>query len=155
MADEFEYADTDLADFRPNKSEYDKEADRLMADESREADDESKEAAHVASKIRIIIGAIATEVLAERTPYFHGVKRYDILDAFLDIFQKVERASEYFMKNGDRDDYENITRQHVRDIMTAYGPHLKIPPNFTFTYTYGNKFYFILKEIALTMESWN
>jgi hypothetical protein len=58
------------------------------------------------------------------------------------------------MKNGDRDDYENITRQHVRDIMTAYGPHLKDPPTVTFTYTFGNEFHSILRKIALTMESW-
>jgi hypothetical protein len=66
----------------------------------------------------------------------------------------VKRASEYFTTDGACNAYEHITRQHVRDIMTAYGPHLKDPPTVTFTHTFGNEFHSILRKIALTMESW-
>ena len=128
-----------------------READRLMADKSKY----DKDADRVDFMIDMVIGSIAKEVLAERTPYFHGVKRNDILDVYLDMFQKLQRASTHFMKNSDSDVHEHITRKHVRDIVAAYGPHLKDPPNFTFTHTYGNEFYFILKKVDVTMKLWN
>jgi hypothetical protein len=139
MADKIDYDDEALANFyfSPVKSEY-KDADRLKF------------------LIDIAAGSNAKEVFAEPTPYFHGaeIQVHTMVITFLELFQKVKRASAHFTTDDASDAYEHITRQHVRDIMTAYGPHLKDSPTFTFTYTYGDEFHRILSNDALTMKSW-
>jgi hypothetical protein len=105
--------------------------------------------------INIVTGSNAEEVLKEPEPYFHGNKKNAclLLVAYLNVFKNLERASLHFTTS-PAVVYEHITRQHVMDIMSAYGPYLKDPPTFTFTLTFGNEYHRILRNIALTMKSW-
>ena len=112
---------------------------------------------HIGFRIKIMTtGCNVEEVLAEPTPYFHGDKKkvVPILAIFLETFQTMENASTHFTTVGACDAYEHITRQHVRDIMNAYGRHLKANDNASKTFTFGDEFKRILRNIASTMESW-
>lgn len=115
--------------------------------------DESGDAGHTNFVLKIITNSNAKEVLSENTPYVKKNANMT-LTTYLEMFQKVDRASAYFTTDGTSDAYEHITRQHVRDIMGAYEPYLKDPPTFTFTLTFGNEYHRILRNIALTMQSW-
>jgi len=106
--------------------------------------------------MNIVANTNPEDVFAVPTRYFTGAEKYvsNTLAAFLEVFQKTECASAHFTTDGAGDAYKHIKRQHVRNIMAAYGPHLKNLPTYTFTLTFGNEFHRILRNVALTMESW-
>jgi hypothetical protein len=137
MADKYDYDDddADLAYFRPNESKYKNHDDLCM---------------------RTLLGCNGKEVLDDGTLYLPGAVNqvHDILITFLKLFQKTERASAHFMTDGACVAYEHITRQHVRDIMAVYGPHLKPNASTTPAPTFGEEFHRILSNVALTMKSW-
>ena len=103
--------------------------------------------------IRVIIGCNVKEVLADKTSYYDGaeMKVDPILAKIMKILKKAESASTFFTTGG-ASAYEHVSRQHVRDIMTAYGPHLK--PNASTNFTFGDEFHRILNNVAMTMKSW-
>ena len=102
----------------------------------------------------MITGCNRAAVMSDTTPYYDGAEKKVELSLynFMVMFKKVEHASTHFMTDSACNAYEHITRQHVRDIMTAYEPYLKDPPNFTLTF--GDEFNRILRNIASTMELW-
>jgi hypothetical protein len=125
--------------------------------ENPENAENSKDADRADLRIKIVADSDPAEVFADPTPYFPGAEKIGsmTLANFLHLFQKVAHASTHFTMDGAGDAYEHITQQHVRDIMTAYGPHLKANDNASKTFTFGDEFRRILSNVALTMESWN
>ena len=69
------------------------------------------------------------------------------------LFKQAESASRHFTTSPTVV-YEHVTRKHVMDIMTTYGPHLKPNALTNFTLTFGEEFHRILNNVALTMQSW-
>jgi hypothetical protein len=119
--------------------------------------DNSKDAEDTDFLVQIVsTGCDIEEVLAENTPYSPGAEFRpnndgQLRSTFLKMFQTVERASAHFT-TGASNAYEHITRQHVRDIMEAYGKHLKANDNASTTF--GEEYQRILRNVALTMKSW-
>ena len=103
----------------------------------------------------ITTGCDVKAVLADGTCYYVGAeeKVNNLLSTLMKMFKKVESASTYFT-TGDAGAFKHVTRQHVGDIMTAYGPHLKPNASTNFTLTFGEEFHRILNNVALTMQSW-
>jgi hypothetical protein len=124
--------------------------------ENPENPENAEEADRVDFLMKIVADTNPVDVFADPTRYFTGAEKYvsNTLADFLGVFQKVERASAHFTTDSAGDACEHITRQHVRNIMAAYGPHLKELPTYTFTLTFGNEFHRILRKVAKTMESW-